>query len=135
MSLGFPEIVVILVIALLVFGPDKLPEAARKAGQLVSDVRNFQENIRREVENAMREAGAPGYSDPQTPDATPPSETLPSETRPSETPPSETLPSETRPSPPPPPPPPEQFVDDHAPPPPEPPEPPPPEPPASGPGR
>jgi Tat protein translocase TatB subunit len=38
-SLGAPEILVILVVALLVLGPNRLPEAARQAGRALAEVR------------------------------------------------------------------------------------------------
>lgn len=38
-SIGFPEIVVILLIALLVFGPKKLPEIGRTLGKTISELR------------------------------------------------------------------------------------------------
>jgi sec-independent protein translocase protein TatB len=38
---GFLEIVVVLIITLLVVGPERMPEVARKAGQMVGKFRNF----------------------------------------------------------------------------------------------
>lgn len=38
-NFGFQELLVIAVVALLVFGPDRLPELARQAGRLVSRFR------------------------------------------------------------------------------------------------
>lgn len=38
-QLGLPEILVVVVIALLVFGPDRLPELARQAGKAISKFR------------------------------------------------------------------------------------------------
>ncbi|MHB1458009.1 MAG: TatA/E family twin arginine-targeting protein translocase [Armatimonadota bacterium] len=38
-SIGFPEIAVILLIALLVFGPKKLPEIGRTLGKTISELR------------------------------------------------------------------------------------------------
>ena len=40
-GMGVPEIAVIMVVALLVFGPDKLPDLARQAGQFVRSVRRM----------------------------------------------------------------------------------------------
>jgi len=40
-ELGFLEIVVVLIITLLVVGPERMPEVARKAGQMVGKFRNF----------------------------------------------------------------------------------------------
>lgn len=38
-NLGFPELLVIAVVALLVFGPDRLPELAQQAGRFISRFR------------------------------------------------------------------------------------------------
>lgn len=39
MSLGGPEIVALAVLALLIFGPERLPEIARNVGKTISAVR------------------------------------------------------------------------------------------------
>lgn len=39
-QLGLPEILVIAVLALLVFGPDRLPELARTAGKAIAKFRS-----------------------------------------------------------------------------------------------
>jgi sec-independent protein translocase protein TatA len=41
-SIGFPELVVILVIALIVLGPKKLPEAGRAMGK---GIREFKDSV------------------------------------------------------------------------------------------
>lgn len=52
-GVGLPEVAVILVVALVVFGPDRLPEFGRQAGRLVRQLRNFaqgaQDDLRREL--------------------------------------------------------------------------------------
>lgn len=52
-GVGLPEIAVILVVAVLVFGPDRLPEFGRQAGRLVRQLRQFarttQDELRREL--------------------------------------------------------------------------------------
>jgi sec-independent protein translocase protein TatB len=40
-GIGLPELAVIMVVAVIVFGPDRLPEFARQAGRFVRQVRNF----------------------------------------------------------------------------------------------
>lgn len=40
MNLGFQEILVIAVVALIVVGPDRLPDLARRAAKLLSQVRS-----------------------------------------------------------------------------------------------
>jgi len=54
-SLGPPEILVILVIALLVFGPNRLPEVGRQLGKGVRELRNFQHSIKTDLEDVMAE--------------------------------------------------------------------------------
>jgi sec-independent protein translocase protein TatA len=68
MRLGFGEIVLILVIALVVFGPSKLPQLGDALGK---GIRNFKkatlepdpdETARERSEQARLEAGAPAAS-------------------------------------------------------------------------
>ena len=47
----FSEIMVILVVILIIFGPDRLPELARKAGQLARKAREATTAIRTELTN------------------------------------------------------------------------------------
>jgi len=58
-SLGIPEIAVILVVAVIVFGPDRLPEFARQAGRMVRQLRQFAQSTQDEL---RRELG-PEYAD------------------------------------------------------------------------
>lgn len=53
-DIGFWELAFIGVIALLVFGPERLPEVARTAGLWVSRVRRFIANVKRDVEQELR---------------------------------------------------------------------------------
>lgn len=48
-GLGFSEIVLIGVVALLAIGPKKLPEAARNAGRILAQLRNALEDLKREL--------------------------------------------------------------------------------------
>ncbi len=52
-SIGFAEIAVIAVIALLVLGPDRLPGAARQVGQALAQLRNMSSGVRKDLEDAM----------------------------------------------------------------------------------
>ena len=50
-DVGFWEILLILVLALVVIGPERLPGAARRAGYLVGKARRYIEGVRSEVES------------------------------------------------------------------------------------
>lgn len=52
-DIGFWELVLIAVIALLIVGPDRLPGFARQAGHLLGKVRRFINNARRELEHEI----------------------------------------------------------------------------------
>ena len=49
-DVGFWEILLILVLALVIIGPERLPGAARKAGFFVGKARRYIEGVRSEVE-------------------------------------------------------------------------------------
>lgn len=53
-DIGFWELVVIAVVALLVLGPERLPEFAINAGRWLGKVRRFINNTRRELESELR---------------------------------------------------------------------------------
>ncbi len=52
-SLGPLEILVIFIVALLVFGPDKLPELARQVGKGLAEFRRVQHHLRGELDDAI----------------------------------------------------------------------------------
>lgn len=52
-DVSFSELLVILVLALLVYGPGKLPEAARTLGRLSAQLRRNTDQLRREFYNAV----------------------------------------------------------------------------------
>lgn len=47
--IGYPEVVVILVLALLLFGPNKLPELARSLGKATKEFKNAQNEFSNEL--------------------------------------------------------------------------------------
>lgn len=47
--MGWPEMFVIAVVAMLVFGPDKLPDLARQAGSFVRTIRQMAENAKNDL--------------------------------------------------------------------------------------
>ncbi len=53
MNLGMPEILIILVIVLILFGPKKLPELARGLGQSIREFKKGASEIKQEFEQAV----------------------------------------------------------------------------------
>lgn len=49
-DIGFWEILLILILALVIIGPERLPGAARKAGYFFGKARRYVEGVRSEVE-------------------------------------------------------------------------------------
>ena len=68
-SIGAPEILVILVVALLVLGPERLPDAARQAGRVLSELRRMSSGFQNELRDAMQTpiAGPPAPASPEGP--------------------------------------------------------------------
>ncbi|MBI3895330.1 MAG: twin-arginine translocase subunit TatB [Acidobacteria bacterium] len=69
-NIGFPELVIIFIVALLVFGPKRLPELGRSLGRGISEFRrastDLKNSIEREIENAEHPsspANKPGVPD------------------------------------------------------------------------
>jgi sec-independent protein translocase protein TatB len=58
-GVGLPELAVIAFVAVLVFGPDKLPDFARQAGRMARKVREFANEARDE----LREELGPEFAD------------------------------------------------------------------------
>ncbi len=52
-NVGGSELLVIFLVALIVLGPDKLPKAARQAGNFMAQVRKMSDGFRAEIKNAM----------------------------------------------------------------------------------
>ena len=53
-NLGFPELVVIFVIALLVFGPRKLPELGRSLGKSLAEFKKATRELKRTWEEEVK---------------------------------------------------------------------------------
>ncbi|MCX9085366.1 MAG: twin-arginine translocase TatA/TatE family subunit [Candidatus Methanoperedens sp.] len=47
--IGFPELILILVVAMFFFGPDKIPEIARSLGKAAGEFKKAQTETEREV--------------------------------------------------------------------------------------
>jgi sec-independent protein translocase protein TatA len=75
MSLGPAEILVVLVIALIVFGPKKLPEVGRQIGGAMRELRKMQSSVEAEIRSVMDDHVGPTHtmqSNPTPPLADPP---------------------------------------------------------------
>lgn len=57
-NVGGGEVLVILLVALVVLGPDKLPGAVRKVGQVVTEVRKISNGFQAEMRTAMLDEDA-----------------------------------------------------------------------------
>jgi sec-independent protein translocase protein TatB len=58
-GVGLPELAVIALVAVIVFGPDRLPDYARQAGRMVRQLRKFAEAAQEDLRNEL----GPEYAD------------------------------------------------------------------------
>ncbi len=59
LNIGPWELILILVVVLIVFGPGRLPEVARALGRAVNEFRRASSGVQRFWEEATREAAVP----------------------------------------------------------------------------
>jgi sec-independent protein translocase protein TatA len=78
-SLGPAEILVVLVIALLVFGPNKMPEIAKQVGKGFREFRRVQQHLKSELRDVVSEFDSPSSAtvEQQAVPMLPPKETAP----------------------------------------------------------
>jgi sec-independent protein translocase protein TatA len=64
-GIGMPELIIIMVIALIVIGPHKLPDLAKSLGKGLAEFKkaseDFQQNIREEARNSEEKAEPPQH--------------------------------------------------------------------------
>jgi Tat protein translocase TatB subunit len=79
-SLGPAEILVVLVVALIVLGPSRLPEAGRQVGKALSELRRWTQDVKSEVNKAFEEETVQRSPTPlatPAPESTPPADPAP----------------------------------------------------------
>src|SRR6185437_7352603 len=54
MNLGFPEMIFIFLLALLIFGPKKLPEVGRQLGKALAEFKRASNEFKAQLETEMR---------------------------------------------------------------------------------
>jgi sec-independent protein translocase protein TatA len=68
-SIGFPELVVIFVIALIVFGPRRLPEIGKALGQGINEFKRASKDLQNRLEEEIEQDRRTGTT--ATPEASP----------------------------------------------------------------
>ena len=53
--LGFPELIIIFVVALIVFGPRKLPELGRSLGKSLTEFKRASNELRSTLDDEIRD--------------------------------------------------------------------------------
>jgi sec-independent protein translocase protein TatA len=57
-SIGMPELILIFVVALLVFGPRKLPEIGKSIGKGLAEFKRASEDLKKTIEQEIEEGKA-----------------------------------------------------------------------------
>ena len=77
-SIGVPELIIIFVVALIVFGPKKLPELGKSLGKGLAEFRRASNELKNTIEEEVKAIeqetsttpSTPSYTYPETPAAT-----------------------------------------------------------------
>jgi TatA/E family protein of Tat protein translocase len=57
-NLGMPELMMIMLLALLLFGPKKLPEIGKQVGKALGDFKRASNDLKRSIQDEMDKAQA-----------------------------------------------------------------------------
>ena len=75
-GIGMPELIIILVIALLVIGPHKLPELAKSLGKGLAEFKKASEDFQRNIQEESRKAEEKPAAPPEQVATATPAETV-----------------------------------------------------------
>jgi len=64
-GIGIPEIIVILIVALLVVGPAKLPELAKSLGKALSEFRRMADEVKETIEDDIMKDESTNHDKPR----------------------------------------------------------------------
>jgi sec-independent protein translocase protein TatB len=80
MNLGFPEMIFIFVMALIIFGPKKMPEIGRQIGRALAEFRRASNEFKSQIESEITQLDvASDYQRTIAPPAAPPENTIAAE--------------------------------------------------------
>jgi sec-independent protein translocase protein TatA len=68
-SIGMPELIVIFFLALIIFGPRKLPELGRSLGKSLNEFKRASNELRSSLEEEIRVEEQRSQAKPQGPEA------------------------------------------------------------------
>ena len=83
MNLGFPEMIFLFLLALLIFGPKKLPEVGRQIGRALSEFKRASNEFKAQIESEISKLDV----EPEgqiLPPSEPPAGSIPAHTLPAE---------------------------------------------------
>jgi TatA/E family protein of Tat protein translocase len=61
MNLGFPEMIFIFLLALIIFGPKKLPEIGRQIGRALNEFKRASNEFKSQIENEISNLELEGH--------------------------------------------------------------------------
>jgi TatA/E family protein of Tat protein translocase len=80
MNLGFPEMIFIFLLALIIFGPKKLPEIGRQIGRALNEFKRASNEFKAQIESEISQLDVTDTKNQILPPATPPAGTVASGT-------------------------------------------------------
>ncbi len=66
-GIGFQEMLVILVVVLIFFGPKRLPDLAKSIGKGIAEFKKASDEVRKGIDEAVREESTESHESPAEP--------------------------------------------------------------------